>query len=323
MKALVLGATGHIGNATVRELLRRRYKVTATGRSKYPGPNLAGLPITYSPGDLYVPGQIEAWVSGHDIVVDAAAPYPVQLAITRRDDFLADAFERTQRLLSAVRHEGARLAYVSSFTTLKRWQGRVDEWPAELMSKLHPYFAVKQLIEAEVLEAAARGLEVVIVNPTMCLGPWDLHARELCLIPGLLTREIPVSMQQMLNVVDVRDVAKGLVRMLELGKYGRPTLLSGHNISAPTLYSWICEIGGVEPPSISLPALPGAVGAYLGELLLSVGGLEMPIALAAMLVTSHEWQPPCKALMELRIVPRPLYATLLASIEWYQSIGYC
>ncbi|MFZ0678992.1 NAD-dependent epimerase/dehydratase family protein [Candidatus Binatus sp.] len=323
MKVLVLGATGHIGNATVRELLRRRYKVTATGRSRYPGPNLAGLPITYSPGNLNAPGQIEAWVSGHDIVVDAAAPYPVQLAITRRDDFLADASERTRRLLRAVRHEGARLAYVSSFTTLKRRQGRVDEWPLELMSKLHPYFAVKELIEAEVLEAAARGLEVVIVNPTMCLGPWDLHERSLCLIPRLLGREIPVSMQQMLNVIDVRDVAKGLVRMLESGKYGRPTLLSGHNISAPTLYSWICEIGGVEPPSLSLPPLPGALSAYLGELLLGVGGFEMPIALAAMLVNSHEWQPPCEALMELRIVPRPLYETLLDSIEWYRSIGYC
>lgn len=323
MNAVVLGATGHIGNAIVRELLRRGYAVTATGRSERPRANLAGLPVEYSPGDQYASGQIEEWVSGHDIVVDAAAPYPLNVAIARRNDLIADAFERTQRLLDAVHREGARLAYVSSFTTLKHWQGSMNEWPVELISKLHPYFTIKRMIEAEVLRAADRGLPVVIVNPTMCLGPWDLHERDLCLIPRLLSGEIPVSMQHMLNVIDVRDVAKGLVRMLESERYGEPTLLSGHNISTQTLYSWICEIGGVTPPSLTLPSLPGALGAYLAELILSFGGIETPLAIAAMLVSSHEWQPPCEAFQDLKIVARPLYETLLDSVEWYRAIGYC
>ena len=323
MKALVLGASGHIGNAAVRELLRRGYEVTATGRRKHPRANLAGLPVTYSPGDQYVPGQIEEWVSGHDIVIDAAAPYPLYLATSNRDDLIALAFDRTRRLLRAVRREGSRLAYVSSFTTLKRWKGKVSEWPAELIDNLHPYFATKRLIEAQVLSTASRGLRAVIVNPTMCLGPWDLHERDLCLIPPLLDGEIPVAMQHMLNVVDVRDVAKGLVKMLESEIYGRPTPLSGSNLSVQTLYSWICEIGDVEPPSISVPSVPVAFGAYLAELLLGYGGIESPIAIPAMLVSSHEWQPPCKAFLELEIVPRPLSETLRDSIEWYREIGYC
>ena len=323
MKALVLGASGHIGNAAVRELLRRGYEVTATARRQHPRANLAGLPVTYSPGDQYVPGQIEEWVSGQDIVVDAAAPYPLHLAISNRDDLTEEAFERTQRLLRAVDREGARLVYVSSFTTLRRWEGRVSEWPFELIGKLHPYFAIKRLVEAQVLSAAGRGLPAVIVNPTMCLGPWDLHERDLCLIPRLLDREILVSTQHILNIVDVRDVAKGLVRMVESETYGRPTLLSGRNISAQTLYSWICEIGEVEPPSISLPSVPGAFGAYLAELLLGFSGIEAPIAIPAMLVSSHEWQPPCKAFLDLKIVARPLSETLRDSVEWYRALGYC
>ena len=318
MNVLVLGATGHIGNATVRELLRRGYKVTATGRRKRPRLNLAGLPVTYSPGDQYVPGQIEAWVSGHDIVVDAAAPYPLHLS--KKDDLMTRAFERTRRLLRAVRREGARLAYVSSFTTLRRWQGSVEEWPAELIGKLHPYFATKRLIEAQVLSAAGRGLPAVIVNPTMCLGPWDLRERDLCVIPQLLGREILVSTLQMLNVVDVRDVAKGIVKMLEAEIYGRPTLLSGRNISTQTLFSWICEIGGVEPPSVTLPSVPLSFAAYLTELLL---GIEMPLSIAAMLVGSHEWRPPCKAFLNLKIVTRPLSETLRDSVQWYRAIEYC
>ena len=323
MNVLVLGATGHIGNATVRELLRRGYKVTATGRRERPRLNLAGLPVTYSPGDQYIPGQIEAWVSGHDIVVDAAAPYPLHLSPSKKDDLMTRAFERTRRLLRAVRREGARLAYVSSFTTLKRWQGSVEEWPVELIGKLHPYFATKRLIEAQVLSAAGRGLPAVIVNPTMCLGPWDLHERDLCLIPRLLDREILVSTLHMLNVVDVRDVAKGVVKMLESKIYGRPTLLSGRNISTQTLYSWICEIGGVEPPSLTLPSVPGSFAAYLAELLLSFGGVETPLAIPAMLVSSHEWRPPCKAFLDLKIVTRPLSETLRDSVQWYRALGYC
>ena len=157
----------------------------------------------------------------------------------------------------------------------------------------------------------------------MCLGPWDLHERDLCLIPRLLDKEILVSMQHILNVVDVRDVAKALVRMLESEIYGQPTLLSGRNISVQTLYSWICEIGGVEPPSIALPSVPGSFSAYLAELLLSFGGIETPIAIPAMLVSSHEWQPPCKAFLNLKIVTRPVFETLRDSVEWYRTIGYC
>ena len=50
MKALVIGATGHIGNAVVRELLQRGYEVTAAYRRHGPRPNLEGLPIHCPPG---------------------------------------------------------------------------------------------------------------------------------------------------------------------------------------------------------------------------------------------------------------------------------
>src|SRR6266478_7646220 len=87
MDVVVLGATGHIGNAVVRELLSRRgHTVTCTGRRSAPPSNLARLPVRYAPGDQDQPGQIDAWVSGHQVVVDAAAPYPTRLfEATTRD----------------------------------------------------------------------------------------------------------------------------------------------------------------------------------------------------------------------------------------------
>ena len=66
MKALVLGATGHIGNAVVRKLLSHGYDVTATGRRTDPPRTLVKLPVHYSPGDHDEPGQIEHWVAGRN-----------------------------------------------------------------------------------------------------------------------------------------------------------------------------------------------------------------------------------------------------------------
>jgi uncharacterized protein YbjT (DUF2867 family) len=85
MKALVLGATGHIGNAIVRELLDRGYQVTATSRRKEPAANLVGLPVRYASGNCNTPGQLDAWIAGHDVVVDAAAPYPFRLYSTTNE----------------------------------------------------------------------------------------------------------------------------------------------------------------------------------------------------------------------------------------------
>ena len=59
MKATVLGATGHIGSAVVRELVARGHTVTATGRRATPPVNLDGLALNYAAGDLDTPGQID------------------------------------------------------------------------------------------------------------------------------------------------------------------------------------------------------------------------------------------------------------------------
>jgi len=323
--ALVLGATGHIGNAVVRELLDRGYQVSGVGRRPGGIGNLTGLPIRYIVGDYNQPGQIDAWVPGHDVIVDAAAPIPLAIFnVFSREDQYAIAERRTDSLVQAAMRHGASLCYVSSPSTFKRWSGTIDQWPGHLIRRLHPYFRMKDILEERILLAARAGLRTTIVNPTWCFGPWDQRDRSLCLIPLLLTEEVPVTMSQILNVIDVRDVAAAIVRAIEMERYSRPTLLSGYNIPANVLFSWICELGGAKPPSFSIPSTIAALGGIWIELITRMLGQERGFrSLGPIMLSQHEFVPASRMLAELGVGLRPFHETLIDAIAWYRSVGYC
>lgn len=328
MKVLVLGASGHIGNAVVRAFLDRDCTVTACSRRPKPPANLAGLPVRYAVGDFDNPGQLDKWVKGHDVVVDAAAPFPIGLfepSATAGARAMEYARRRTRTLLAAVRKRKARLACVSSFTTVVRPRSGFDSLEASLLRTSHPYFAVKQLIESELLDESSKGTPIVIVNPTMCLGPWDLRDRAFCFMPRLVKGELPVAMSHILNIIDVREVATGIVAALEAEKYGQPILLSGHNLSTEALFARICEVGGRSPaPRVYVPAAAAMLTSYWAEVALGIVGQSTPLPfLAPALAYAHEWLGTGSAQIELNVVPRPLTETLIDSIQWYRQIGYC
>jgi nucleoside-diphosphate-sugar epimerase len=329
VKALVLGASGHIGNAVTRELIARGYEVSAIGRRPLPPVNLSGLAVRYLArdlDDLDTPGALDYAVAGQDIVVDAAAPYPSLLLPPAESgaEAIDHARRRTQMLLDAVRRQHARLAYVSSFTTLPDRVSGFERIQRQWIRGLHPYFAVKGLIETEILAAARSGLPAVVVNPTLCIGPWDIKARELCFVPRLLCGEAPVTVAHLINVIDVRDTAAGLVAALEAEHYGEPIPLTGHNLSVEALYTWLCEIGGVAPPRLVAPITLAVIATFWSEIALGTLGLRPPLpALAPMLTMLHDSFDPGRVQSELGVTPRSLSSTLADAIEWYRRIGYC
>jgi dihydroflavonol-4-reductase len=326
LRALVLGGTGHIGQAVVREFLAQGYRVTATSRSARPEV-LAGLDVEFMAWDSDSPGGLDACVRGQDVVIDTAAPYPLNLFVKTsavERDPLGYARRRMGELLDAVARHRARLGYVSSFTTLPRNETGWAALEARWRRRVHPYFRVKQLMEELVLEAARSGLPSVIVNPTTCLGPWDTKPREHCLIPLLLSRAVPVTTQQLLNIIDVREVATGLRVALEAERYGEPIPLSGHNLHADALFRRICELGGKPPPRIPGSARLGTLALLGAEATLAWLGKPLPLpAVSGLLVCDSLERPPGRAQRALGVHVRPLDETLRDSIAWYRARGYC
>jgi dihydroflavonol-4-reductase len=327
MKALVIGASGHVGNAITRALLDLKWEVTACGRRAAPPLNLSALPVTYLAGDADAPGQLDKWISGHDLVVDGAAPYPMSLVFAGRepeqDPFFA-AEVRTRRLLDAVLRHNARLAYVGSFVTHVSPRTEAERVRAQMIRLTLPYFEIKEFIESQILDARRRGLRAIILNPTYCLGPWDLHDRRVCTIPLLLCGEIPGRITQMLNVIDVRDVAAGLVVAIETGRYNQPLLMTGRNISTEDFYAMICQVGGVPMPRFVTATTLAMFGSYWVEVMFSMLGQQTPIISAGMMMaTAIDYLDTGDVLEQLGIAPRPLVDTIADAIKWYRAIGYC
>jgi dihydroflavonol-4-reductase len=327
MKALVIGAAGHLGNAITRALLDRDWEVTACGRRIAPPLNLAGLPVNYWVGDAERPGQLDEWIPGHDVVVDGAAPYPMSLIFPGRqpeeDPFLA-AERRTRQLLDTILRHDIPLVYVGSFASSVNPDTEVQRIRAQMIRWTLPYFEVKELIESQILDGRRRGLRAILINPTYCLGPWDLHDRRVCTIPLLLSGEIPGWITQTLNVVDVRDVALGLLAALDAELYGEPLLMTGENILTRDFYGLICGLGGVPTPRFATATSFAMFTSYWTEVMFNILGQQTPIVSAGMMMaTAIDYLEPSKVLEELGVSRRPLKDTIADAIKWYRAIGYC
>jgi dihydroflavonol-4-reductase len=316
-RALVLGASGHLGNAVVRELLARDHAVTAARRGRTAARNLADLPVTHALGDAEDPATLERWIAGHDLVVDAAAPYPLSLlappaagAVVRRATALVDAITR----------HCARLVHIGSFVTGLGTDdtGRPREPGQRLSAELHPYFVAKRAEQAVLTAAALGGAPITSVHPTVCLGPWDSHPGVLSIIPMVLAGRLPVVPAHVINVIDVRDVARGVVAAAAASCPGPSLLLTGHNIAVPELCTWIGELAGCAVKVRAVPAGIVQAAAWTAELV-TLGAAMPPPLLPTLLVLRHAPLPISAAQRALGVNPRPLSVTLRDAIAWYRG----
>lgn len=326
MRALVLGGSGHVGNAVVRELLGSGASVTAASRAGEAGPNLRGLSVALIGCDTDDTAAIDDCVAGHDLVVDAAAPYRLEslLAPGAGGSPVAAARRRAADLVASAERHGARLAHVGSFATRPAQRDPLDELQALCARWLHPYFRVKEVMEEVVLEAGARGVPALVVNPTYCLGPWDQKPPETCFVPQVVRGRLPGAVTHQVNVVDVRDVARALVKADAEERFGEAVVVSGHDVTVSSLMTRVLELSGGEPPRLRAPAWLGALAAGWADLWMAAGGGPTSEAwLAALLVLQQAPRPPGRAQRELGVAPRALSVTLADALAWYREIGYC
>lgn len=328
MKCLVLGATGIIGNHVVRELLERGHEVSALSRGLKPALNLEGLDVRRITADVSDAESLNRAFTGHDWVFYAAGYYPGHAF--GMDGHVRSALAQARNVIDAALSSGIKkLIYTSSLTTVgKGKSGRsADESDAYDMAGRdpHPYFRVKHLLENEfALAAREKGLPVVMVNPTGCFGPYELKAREMCLIPQLKLGKIPGYIERPINVVDTADVARGHVLAAEKGRIGERYILGAHNMTTGVLMNEICDAIKVKPPRVKFPLPMALAVAYASEAVSVPCGRTPAIpVLGVRFVEYGQHISSDKARTELGYEPGPMKPCFERALGWYQKIGYC
>ena len=240
------GATGFVGAHVARELRAH------------------GAEVRDERTDLLDRDALARSIDACEAVVHVAAlySYEANAALIERVNVAG-----TRNVLDACREKGVRrLVYTSTAGTCGPVPGRVateadgpPPWELEV-----PYKRTKLAAERLVLAAASRGdLDAVVVNPTTPVGEGDRKPTPTGrMVAGVARGRIRGYVETTgLNVVDVRDVARGHALALERGESGERYLLGGVNVSLRELFAAIADIAGRPRPRLRVAyALTAAAG---------------------------------------------------------------
>jgi dihydroflavonol-4-reductase len=306
----------------VRALLARGWKVRALIRGA--APSLEGLQITRVPGDLFAP-ELSDVMCGADAVFHVAALY----SLWRRDRaaVMRTNVEGTRLVLGAARRAGVtRIVHTSSVAAIGvRAGGDADETyqspPGELVGA---YKRSKYLAEVEVQRAVAGGQDVVIVNPSTPLGPWDAKPTPTGeIVVRFCTGGMPAYVDTGMNVVDVRDVAEGHILAFERGRTGERYILGNENLTLRLLLERLAAITGRPAPAIRLPPLVPLAYAAFGEFVLEPLGHRPDVPLDAVRMSRQRmYYDTAKAENTLGLSPKPVTQALSDAVVWFRDHGY-
>ena len=323
-KCLVLGATGFIGGQIAIKAHDAGWEVHGFRRNPQSEGVLSEHDIHWHTGKLEEYPTLLKGMSGMDFVFHAAASYPGDGNPKRVSEHVQSGMNQMEHVIRAVQEAKVkRLIYTSSLTTIGQppsTENRLADERDVYQPGSHPgnaYYEMKIAMENQIHEAVAQGTDIVILNPTLVLGPGDVH---------LSTGEIVVMIAQgkaigvppgTMSIIDVRDTAEAQMQAAMRGRPGQRYILGGKNYSVLDLASIIARAAGVNPPKFIIPA-------WIIDLYITIADALPFIPYPHDHVRGYQtWQGynTDKARQELGLQTRPLAETAKDSIDWFRIRG--
>ncbi len=318
--ATVTGATGHLGNVLVRELLRRRKRVRALALPDDDCRPLRGLAVEVVRGDVTSRSTLQAAFRGTDVVFHLAGVVSISSMNARLVHEVN--VDGTRNVLDACGEAGVgRLVYTSSVHALTEPPpgGVLDERAGfDRTRAVGDYGRAKAEASAAVTEAAREGLDAVLVLPTAVLGPFDYRLSEMGELIRLFARGmLPAVVDGGYDFVDVRDVARGHLLAAERGRRGESYLLTGGPLSVREVMWVLADEAGRRPPRVIIPLSVAAMIARLApawERLTGRRALLTPYAVHTISIQFHISDE--KARRELGFTSIPVEESLRDAWRW-------
>ena len=256
MRAFVTGATGFVGSHVARALAAGGADLRLLLRASSSTSNLEGLPGERVVGDLLHPESFRKAVVGCDFVFHVAADY--RLWAPEPEPMYWANVEGTRSIIQAAQEAGVRrVVYTSSVATMGfSVNGRAanEDSPVSLADMIGHYKRSKYQAEQVALEAARKGADVVIVNPTTPVGEGDIKPTPTGrIVVDFLKRRFPAYVDTGLNLVDVKEVARGHLAAMEKGRSGERYILGGENLTLKQILDKLGQITGLPSPKVKLP----------------------------------------------------------------------
>jgi dihydroflavonol-4-reductase len=324
MFALVTGATGFVGANLVEALGARGWRVRALRRKSSSLKALEGLRYDDALGDVTEPDALARACAGVDAVFHVAA-----VATYWRSDIkhmYRVNVDGTRNVLNAARDAGVkRVVVTSSSAAVGRapFGGMVDEAHVyDVPRDEYPYGHSKVLAEQVVREQVAAGQDVVMVNPSVIMGPRDVNLIGGSIITELCKRDVPVAPPGGVGMIDVGDVCDAHIAAFERGRAGERYLLNAENLWHRDILDVCKRVVGRASRTRVLP--DGLVRAIAGPADLARRlGAALPMSGEQLrLACDTFWFDASKARRELGLTTRPFEETARRTHEWYRQNGY-
>jgi dihydroflavonol-4-reductase len=327
MKVFVTGATGFVGSHVAEQLeamgAEVRVLVRATSRTE----NLAMLKADRVVGDLRDLESLKKGMAGCEFVFHVAADY--RLWTREPKEMYASNVEGTKLVIQAAQETGVRrVIYTSSVATMGfGYNGHIvdEKTPVHLQMMIGDYKKSKFMAEQAAFEMAAAGADVVIVNPSTPIGERDIKPTPTGqIVVDFLKKRFPAYVDTGLNLVDVRDCARGHIEAMEHGRRGERYILGGENLTLKQILDKLAAITGLPSPRVRLPyAVAYATGAVDTVFTGYLRRKEPRVTLDAVRMGRKKmYVSSAKAETELGFKTGSADDGLRRAAEWFRAHGY-
>jgi dihydroflavonol-4-reductase len=322
-RVLVTGGSGFLGEHVIRELIARGgCDVVALARSR--SPILQDLGVELVRGDVAEGNELAQALVGCSEVFHLAG-----LVSRDRDDahrMMRVHVDGTRRLFGLAKEAGVRRVVVASssgtiaVSGVDRLHDERCDYATDVVAGW-PYYTSKIYQEKVALELGAQlGLEVVVVNPSLLLGPGDRRLSSTKDVLRFMRKQIPVIPDGGLNFVDVRDAAAATVTAMERGRSGERYLLGGPNWTFREFFARLGRVAKVAPPRFRLPGRVSKLGASIVEQLYKIRGTEPPVDRVSVEMGECFWYvDSTKAVRELGFDARDPQLTLVDTVKYLRQ----
>lgn len=331
-KNFVTGATGLVGGNLARELSSRGEEVRVLVRRNSKTLAIEGLKgVECVLGDITNPASLREGMKGCDRVYHCAAD--VRMWIVPMDEMRRVNVQGPMNVFEAARSCGIRrVVHVSTvdaigFSTPDGWGTRAkpstESVPYQNDRFSIPYMVTKYEAQQIAQAMNGKGIEIVIVNPTFMLGPWDVKPSSGAIILEVARGVAKGYTTGGNNVVHIGDVVDAMITAMEKGRPGELYILGNENLSYNEIFTKIAKVVGVPPPKFAIPKAVSLIGGFFGTLYGQIAGSTPNINhLTANMGYIEHYFDSSKAVRELNMKQTPVTVAIEDAYRWFIDHGY-